>query len=410
MKILEFIKTVNSRLRSLWDRAAQFQKYADRLLFALALAVLLGALLSVVLRYIERERASRTLVFTQWWHEELNEGFLTNLIEEFESRHNGIRVVLDTRSYDDIKSDFFSLSSFDGAPLSGDIFALDNLWVPELLAREIIENPSQAILSFINVLYYNIDILRQAGFSRPPRNRSEFTAYSRAVINTDRKGLVVDRSGSRGVYDDVFPWIWSAGASLINDGNPTVSSAPVTASLSFLLNLNNEGLILNSEGRKIEDFILGRAAFMIAPAMYIEHVRKGMGEEAFDVTLIPPPDNYAGRTFFASQDWNLALNTASQHKAEAQLFLNFLVENAPLFSEKTGASPPDRLQATIDPFYSKVWEIAMAGQLAGDFAGLPWVELDRLFGEELDELFNQTATPAQAVSVIQREWETVLRE
>ena len=401
MKFSEFIKTINS-----WLEIVNFRKYGDKLLFAVALAVLLGALLPIITGYIARERAARTIVFTQWWHEELDEAVLTSLIEEFESRYNWIRVILDNKSYQDIQSDLFR--SADDAPPCGDIFALDLLWVPELMANEIIENPSQIILSFINVLFYNIDILTEAGFSRPPRNRSEFTAYSRELSNSAHRGLVMDMSGFRGAYDDVMPWIWSAGAGLINNGSPTAASAPVTASLSFLQNLNSEELILHSNGGKIEDFILGRAAFMVAPVMFIDRVRERMGEEAFDVTSIPPPDNYAGRTFFASLDWVLAINPASEQKAEAQLFFDFLVENAPLFSENTRASPSS--QAIYDPHFSKVWEIIMAGQNASDFDGLPWAELDHLFREELEALFDQTHTPAQAAAAIQRSWDSFLRE
>ena len=385
------------------------QKYGDKLLFAIALALMIGALFPFLSNIINstRREAIITLVFTQWWHDELEEDVLTGLIKEFESHHNGIRVVLDTRSYEDIWQDFFYHRELS---FRADVFALDPLWVPELQKKEIIENPSPVLLSFINVLYYNIDILAEAGFSRPPRNRGEFTAYSRAVTNLVRRGLVMEISGPRGAYDDVFPWIWSAGASLTNNGNPALATASFIASLAFLQTLNNEGLILHSAGGKLEDFVLGRAAFMIAPAWIIDYVRKHMGDEAFSITSIPPPDNYAGRTFFASQDWILAINPASEHKDEARLFMDFLVENGSLLSEETVASPPDSIQAISDPLYSKVWEIAMAGQVAGDFAGLPWFELDRLLREELDTLFTGTSTPAQTAAAIQRAWETILRE
>ena len=385
-----------------------FRKYGDKLLFAIALAVLAGALIPFVRSGSSpEEKASGIVVFTQWWHGELEDDVLPGLIKEFEDLHGEIEIVLDTRPYEEIWQDFFNPEAL---PLWGDIFALDPLWVPELLINEIIENPSSTLLSFINVLYYNIEVLKEAGFSRPPGNRSEFLNYSRAITNENRRSLVMDTNILRGVYDDVYPWIWSAGAGLVRDGNPTVTAGPVVDSLSFLASLNNEGLILHSDGEKLEDFILGRAAFMIAPAGKINLVRKHMGDEAFGVTFIPSPDNYAGRTFFANLEWILAVNPASIHKEEAQLFVDFLVENAHLLSEKAGAAPSSRIQGIPDSFHSKVWEIAMAGESAQDFIGLPWVEMDSIFREELDALFAQTSTTAAAAAAIQRKWEAVLRK
>ena len=51
----------------------------------------------------------------------------------------------------------------------------------------------------------------------------------------------------------------------------------------------------------------------------------------------------------------------------------------------------------------------MAGESAQDFAGLPWVELNNIFREELDALFMGVSSPAQTAAAIQRNWETVLQ-
>ena len=396
---------INFNFKEIFD----FQKYGDKLLFALAFAALAGGLLHFWPNKEQEERPESTVVFTQWWQNELDDNLMEDLISKFESLHSGINIVLDSRSYDNIWQYFFG-SDPETAQIQGDVYALDPLWIPELLRRETIENPTPALISFINVLYYNIDILTEAGFSRPPRNRSEFTAYSHAVAGMGIKGLAMEINAARGIYDDIFPWIRSAGAVLISNRAPTVSTAPIINSISFLAALNSEDLILHSGTTgKVQNFIEGRTAFMVAPAMMINLVREQMGDDSFSITSIPVPDNYAGRTLFSSLEWALALGSESAYKAEAQLFINFLLENAPLFQEATGVIPSSKIPAN-DPFFSKVWEIELAGENAYDFFGMPWVAMDGIFREELDTLFRGESTPAEIAASIQRRWGAILHE
>ncbi|MCL2007424.1 MAG: extracellular solute-binding protein [Treponema sp.] len=389
------------------------QKYGDILLLALALAILAGALLRFIPRGAgdSEERGFINITFTQWWQNELEEGFLESLIEEFESLNSGIGVILDTRSYEEIWQGFFDPYEETG-PFTSDVLALDSLWLSELLSRGIIESPGPALISPINVFYYNIDILSEAGFSRPPRNRSEVIEYSREILSLGRQAIILDLESPRGLYDNIFPWIGAAGAALINNGNPTVNTNTVVNILAFFAALNGEGLILHGRygsEEKIEDFINGRAAFMVANAMKIDHVREQMGEDSFSITSIPTPDNYAGRTFFSAFEWTLGINSASEHKAESRLFMNFLAENLYRFSRAAGEVPSEKITAN-DPIYSKVWEIAMAGDIANDFINMPWNELKDVFDEELDALFKGLAGPGETAAAIQRRWGLIINE
>ena len=257
-----------------------FRKYGDKLLFGLALVVLATALFRREDEESEAPAPVTNLLFSQWWQEDLKKDTLLELIREFESLHGDIKITLNTRSYEDLRLDLFIPP--ESSP--GDIFALDPLWVPELVKRDIIENlwtesplaespltespgtesqgvesqwsddPSQQayngppLLSYINVLFYNIEMLREAGFARPPKSRGEFLDYARAVTNSEenRWGLTLGGNSSRGMYDDVYPWIWSAGARLITNERPALSSRQVMDSLSFLASLNRESLVVPS--------------------------------------------------------------------------------------------------------------------------------------------------------------------
>jgi len=396
---MEKLKTA---FQSFWSRIKPSgRKYGDLLLFALALAVLAAILINRTAHKVITQTAP-SIVFTQWWQDNLEKDTLKGLAEEFESLHRDIKIIIKDRAYEDLRNDLFNPSEDF---FSGDVLALDPLWVPELLKSETIEQGNDALfISFINVLFYNIEILLEAEFTRPPKNRSEFTDYLRTIAAMEKNyhGFALDTGSSRGIYDDIFPWIWSSGAQLITDGKPTLNSRQVTDSLSFLSSLYKEGSIFPGYGNKIEDFISGRTAFMIAPSGSIASVRERMGDEAFSVSSIPTPDNYAGKTFSASAAWTIGINAASAHKEEAQLFASFLADKASYLSGKAHAIPgTGNAPYTPDPFYSKVWDIAIAAEPAQDFTGLPWIELEKIFREELNAMFAGNSTPAETAAAIQ---------
>jgi ABC-type glycerol-3-phosphate transport system substrate-binding protein len=133
-----------------------------------------------------------------------------------------------------------------------------------------------------------------------------------------------------------------------------------------------------------------------------------MGDDAFSITSVPSPDNYTGKNLFAAAGWTAGVYSASDHKEAARLFTAFLAGKASFLSDKagipeTGATPP------ADPFYSKLWDITISGEIAQDFYGLSGEhELEEIFREELLALFEGKSSPADAASAIQKRWTTVL--
>ena len=389
-------------------RNVDLKKHGDMLLFVLALVVVVTIFFSIrVNRTITKVIPS--IVFTQWWEDDLEKNTLQDIINEFESLHKEIKIVLSSKPYEDLRLELFDSPE---TVFSGDVLALDTLWVPELQKKGIIENlwtespPQQSfkvpLLSFVTILYYNTNVLKNAGFSRPPKSRSEFINYARAITNEEenRWGLALDENSSRWVYDDVYPWIWSAGTQLIKDGMPTVTSRSVIDVLSFLVSLKREGLVV--PGNKLEDFTSGKAAFMISSAKDIGFVRNRMGDESFSISSVPLPDNYAGETYYGTTGWTIGINSTSAHKEEARLFADFLAGKALILSQKAGARPENL--PSQDPFYSKVWDIFIAGEPAQEFSGLPWTEMERAFREELFSLFAEKTSPAETAAAIQERW------
>ena len=410
-------------LYSQWVNARpMIRMHGDKLLFAIALAVLAAFIIRSEKKIALPGKENPGMVFTQWWQDDIGNERFQDIVKDFESSHEGIRIAINRKSYTEIKEELFNPGTSAAGDISGnhepfDIIALDPLWVPELLAAGTIEttvkaknnampdNANAQILSYVNVLFYNINLLREANFSRPPKTRSEFLAYARAISSEDksRYGLAMGLAGSRGVYDDIFPWIWSAGTQMVKNGDPAVNSRQVIEALGFLASLADDGIVnanafyMDSE-KKMDDFISGRAAFMVAPVCAVDLVRKQMGDDAFGISSVPSSDNTAGVYYYASAGLTLGINPLSSRKEDAQIFADFL-------AEKTSILP-----AIDDPFYSKAWDIAISGEPAQDFSGLPWNTLDAIFQHELSALFSKDCTPAEAASAIQKEWEEALKK
>ena len=392
-----------------------FRKHGDKLLFVLALAILVTALFRQGWGKTISQAVAPTMVFTQWWQDDHEKEALEKLIQEFEGIHSNIKIILKTVSYEDLRSDLFDPAETP----PGDILALDPLWLPELIKRGTIEGSIESSiessdqeaseaprLSFIDVLYYNVGILKKAGFTKPPKTRSEFLSCAKAVSG----GIAMDLNCSRGIHDDVYPWIWSAGVQLIKDGKPAVNSKPIIDSLSFLASLNSERLIVpgafSSDEKKLDNFISGKAAFMIAPISDLKLVSKGMGDGAFGITSVPVPDNYAGKSFYGAAGWTIGVYSASAHKEEANLFAAFLSEKASLLSEETDAIPCIDAPPATEILQSKAWDIAIAGENAKDFSAIPGEhELEGIFREELTALFEGKSTASGAAEAIQKRWE-----
>ncbi|MDR2964242.1 MAG: extracellular solute-binding protein [Treponema sp.] len=186
-----------------------------------------------------------------------------------------------------------------------------------------IENDSEDIIfaiplvSFMDVLFYNINILSAAGFDRPPRTRGEYIIYSRTVQDS-------------GIYTDDL-------------------SAPE----------NNK-----PEKQKLEDFVQGNAALITASTRAISFLRERLEDNEFSLTSIPTAtDGSVGRYNINLTGIYAGIGINSANSDAAWSFIEFLTEKRALFCEMFQAVPgviSDIIPGDYvnnDPFYSKAWDI-----------------------------------------------------
>jgi multiple sugar transport system substrate-binding protein len=421
-------------------------KKIDLTLLILALLLLAGGLVFFRLSkkisgaWTRDAAGSATLVFTQWWEDELEEGTLLALAEEFETLHPGVRVRLDTRPYAEILSCLQSPEDSRPAP---DIVGLDPFWFEDLVRQDILEEldpwestehlpmelPQEAdrgyekwgrhLISFTNPLYYNIALLQDAGFDRPPKNRTEMLAYARSVTDAEagRHALTMalGAENPRGVYRDVFSWIWAFSPLTIRESRPDFSAHSISGALDFLRELRQEGylapgIFTKTEADKREDFIQGRAAMMIASVADIHLLRRRMEEGSFGITVIPGESSLEGKPVLGLTSWRLGIPRNAAHKNEARAFLSFLLERGPLIAEKAHAVPGSLGRAMDfsagESLYAKAYDMYAAGETLQEFSGVAGVDkFEELVREQLHALFEEGQTPEETAGQIQQHWE-----
>jgi multiple sugar transport system substrate-binding protein len=280
-------------------------------------------------------------------------------------------------------------------------------------------------------LFYRTDLLQAAGFDRPPKSQIEFSSMARSLTDktADRYGFALSLTPEdpQGVYQDILPWFRSSGADLFLNDSPEFSGPQVLSALAFLNGLYREGLIApetftRTEKDLLEDFSAGRVAMMIAS---IGEARTLQAEGVpFGITTIPGPDGYIGKPSVGITSWYAGLSRSSRHEDEGRAFLAFLAEKAPVIAKNAGAVPGAISFSSADPeesagaskysletlpLYAKAYDIYEAGDIPGEFPGLPGQNaLETILREELQVMFEHGRSPEETAKAVQARWEAIL--
>ncbi|MDR1949773.1 MAG: extracellular solute-binding protein [Spirochaetaceae bacterium] len=386
----------------------------------------------------------QALVFTQWWEDEMEAGSLQALIGEFRERHPEIDIRLDTRPYGEIR-DWLLRAGDPGNETPPpfprpDILGLDPRWIGELSKNRRLEpldsgltdsggegtgfyasrgTVALPLVSFMTLLFYNIESLEAAGFDRPPKNRTEFISAARAATDP-RKGrygftLALSPENPEGITTDIYSWLRAANGPLLDRGKPRFNTPEVTEVLGFLRELYRGKYIspdsFSKTGvEKREEFMSGRAAMMISSVSDIHRVRER--NIPFGVTTVPGAASSFGKPAFGLYGWYAGISESSANKAGARLFLSFLAENRSRIGAAAWAVPGSRNagQGYIndDPLFSKVYSIYEAGEVLEEFTGHTGVTgEENLVREALYRMFEEGRGPGETAAAIQRGWEAL---
>jgi multiple sugar transport system substrate-binding protein len=374
----------------------------------------------------------RSLVFVHWWQDGPVETTLARLVREFEEARPDIRIRLEKGSPGEVQNRLQNPAPETPPP---DISALDPRWMGELIRADLLEplnrlprglpvefeGRAAAIISSMDLLFYNVPLLQAAGFDRPPKDQAEFLAFARTLSDPagNRYGAALALgTEDPGVYRNIFPWLRASGLPLVQDGVPQFNSPGIRGALEFLHALNAEkalspGSFAKTEEAKLREFITGRAAMILGPVSDIPRIREQ--GPVFGVTAIPAPARYIGKPAFGLSSWYAGIPRAGRHREEALAFFSFLANRAaqPGAPARTILAaldrPPGGDPAGEDPLYTKALDIYESGDRPQDLYGIPRnPELETILREELYRMFEQNQTPAETAETLQKRWEEAL--
>jgi multiple sugar transport system substrate-binding protein len=288
------------------------------------------------------------------------------------------------------------------------------------------------LVSFMDLLFYNIELLASVGFDRPPKTREEFLSYAKAVSNTSnvRRAYVSGAAISLSPDDknalsrDIFSWIWAAGGDFWQKENtPVLNVRMADAALSFFGSLYNEGVLAHdvfetTGDQRLEEFSRGRVSMIISSARAIPFLRERMSDDAFGITTIPLPGNalsgstgkykiglsgiYAGissKCEYPDEAWSFLVFLAGQHQLFVEVF-------KPVFCVASDIIPDEYI--TDDAFYSKARDIFESSEIIHSFSGNPKAqEYENAFLEELHTLLTGSRTVQETITSIQRQWDAI---
>ena len=380
----------------------------------------------------------------------LRNGIMSALLKEFNEQNPDINFRLyfgqidEDRELPDIM--IFDESDFKRLSASGALADLTPFYIPDGLDTEESEDPfddtSHAdtfqfdsqyaipLVSFTDMLFYNIEILSAAGFDHPPKTREEFLACTRAVSRGNFSGisgavLSLSQEDAQALSRDIFSWIWAAGIDFWQEGVKPALATPsnmraITADFTFFGSLYREvqthGVFEQTGSQRLEEFANGRVALMISSTRNIPYLREKMGEETFGITTIPGSGT-GGKYSVSLSSIYAGINSGSKNNDGAavqamSLFLKFLTEKTAVLCSELRAVPGSVINpipgdyVRDDPFYSKAWDIFEVSRIVRSFSGKPGAkEYEAIFLEELRLFFEGAKTAQQAVTTIQRRWD-----
>lgn len=422
----------------------------DNVLFLTA--IMLGLLFMVINLFFKSVPVSRRadLLIDRECAELLGGDMVDTLIREFEEQNPELRIGWTTAnggSRGDNSSGaaephgeagavppdiiFFDEARFSGLVRAEALISLN----PYMRTETGAEHRAIPLVSFMDLLFYNIDILKAAGFNRPPKTRAEFFTYARAVAATNAgdDAKVYGAALSLGPDDplalrrDVFSWIWAAGIEFPPDraGRPLFESHTAIEVITFLRELNRERTLApqpfaKTGADRIEEFAQGKIALMIASSRAIPLLKKRMGP-ALGITNIPgAPD--AGKSKIALTGIYAGISGGCARPDDAWSFLTFLAEKGPAIAAGLEAVPgslPGVFPGSEvfsggsipqDPLYSKAWDVFEASDITDGFSGHPHADvLERAAREALKLFFEQNSqSPADAAAGIQQRWDSLM--
>ena len=219
----------------------------------------------------------------------------TNFVEKFEAENPGVKLNLEVVSWNDVYTVVSTRISNNNAPdiLNIDVFAdyaaegllepvsdycpeeLYNDFFPQLIAQSVLDDTVWAVpdLASARALYYNVDLLTEAGVEKVPETWAELEDACQAIVDFYGGEVYpwgVDMTTDEGQAAFAY-YVWGNNGGFVDDeGNWTVNSDANVEAVNYAIGLVNKGYTNPNPATQtrydLQDmFAAGKLAMLIAP-------------------------------------------------------------------------------------------------------------------------------------------------
>jgi len=309
------------------------------------------------------------------------------LIDEYESTHPGVKILYSQQTFSNYEGRLFTRlqQSSSSTELAPDIFRIHNTWVPKyyrylsplpekVMSRETYSQTfyPTALSDFTAkdgklyaipleidglVLFYNKQLLVDAGFSKPPTDWDSLIDLAHKLTKKDSSGKITQAGlaigTSRNILhaSEIFSFLLlQEGVELIDSTrtNVTLNTTKVESVLNTYTGFaTGKQAVWSSDLRyDLEMFYSGKLGMMIAPSW-----------RAFDVILSSPTIEFGmaklpqlganQQEVYYSTYWGEAVNKSSDNTEVAWDFINFLAQKE---NQMTKFSNESKIRAFGEPY------------------------------------------------------------
>ena len=288
-----------------------------------------------------------TLKFQQWWGAELPEGYLDEIVANYE-KETGVKVELLTAPWADTKT-AITAGATNGT--IADIISVDGAWLAEFADMGIISDVEAAgvdtslasdvwevkgtkyvvpVNNFAYPMYANMDILEKAGVTELPTTWTELIDVCKKVRDAGYSAFALNlgTTNANGIQNVFGGTGWASGIKIKDDnGEYKTAGNEELASLAELFKtLYDEGCLYPGmstleESEMTSNFAAGNCAFTLASAATMSQFT----DVNFKATTVPVKDGYEGEKGICYASWAVGISEASENKEEAAKFINYLL-------------------------------------------------------------------------------------
>jgi ABC-type glycerol-3-phosphate transport system substrate-binding protein len=252
------------------------------------------------------------------------------------------------------------------------------------------------------VFAYRIDMLKEAGFDRPPQTWEELAEYARALTVTEngritRAGFAFPTAAGNLVEYDVFAY-GNGGGFVGENSEPTLNTPENLEALTFLADLINE-VSIPYNSNETNPFMTGNAAMTLIDNIKLSPMF-AMEEYKDKIGIALPPSNEGKRQMTFSGSRLLFIGKDCKNQKVAFDFIEFAVSKAVVQKRAEDLNVPVVLSSLHEEFSKADPYNGVRADCVANGIGMPIVTWSSIFQRVRNELVQRVLNGEDPAAVL----------